>query len=191
VETLHPDDFVITEDGKPQTISVFEFQKLSGVPQGTKGVQSYYIAGYYTTNQMLDDQYRKVAVKLRNDSGYKVDYRAGYYSGRPGATGIGPAVRTEISKNFGPGFVSPILISKTDPQYSEQARKAKYSGSVILSVDVDASGEVIGTHLIRPLGMGLDEKAVEAVTQWKFRPGTKDGKPVPMQVQLEVNFRLL
>ena len=191
VENLHPEDFVVTEDGEPQTISVFEFQKLSGVPQGTEGVQSYYIAGYYTTNQMLDDQYRKLAVKLRNDSGYKVDYRAGYYSGRPGATGIGPAVRTEISKNFGPGFVSPVLISKTDPQYSEQARKAKYSGSVILSVDVDASGEVIGTHLIRPLGMGLDKKAVEAVTQWKFRPGTKDGKPVPMQVQLEVNFRLL
>jgi protein TonB len=91
----------------------------------------------------------------------------------------------------GGGVSAPKVLLKVDPEYSEDARKAKYQGTVLLSVVVDEHGIVRDIRVLRPLGLGLDQKAVEAVVQWKFRPGTKDGKPVAVQATIEVNFRLL
>jgi TonB family protein len=82
-------------------------------------------------------------------------------------------------------------IYRPEPQYSEEARKAKWQGAVLLSLVVDESGKPTGIKVVRPLGLGLDEKAIEAVQQWKFKPGTKDGKPVSVAAQIEVTFRLL
>ncbi len=62
---------------------------------------------------------------------------------------------------------------------------------MVLAIVVDETGKVTNVRVIRPLGMGLDEKAIEAVTKWRFRPGYKDGKPVPVMANVEVNFRLL
>jgi TonB family protein len=84
-----------------------------------------------------------------------------------------------------------VLVSKVEPEYSEEARKAKYSGEVLLSIVVDASGVPRDIHVIRPLGLGLDEKAIEAVMKWRFRPGLKGGRAVATQAQVIVNFRLL
>ncbi len=86
---------------------------------------------------------------------------------------------------------SPVLISKVEPEYSEEARKAKYSGTVLLSVVVDEHGVPQDIHVVRPLGLGLDEKAVEAVQRWRFRPGIRNGKPVRVRATIEVSFRLL
>jgi TonB family protein len=86
---------------------------------------------------------------------------------------------------------SPILISKVEPEYSEEARKAKYSGTVLLSVVVDEHGVPTEIHVVRPLGLGLDEKAIEAVQKWRFRPGVKNGRPVRVRATIEVSFRLL
>ena len=86
---------------------------------------------------------------------------------------------------------APTLISKTEPEYSEEARKAKYSGSVLLSIVVDANGLPRDIKVVRPLGLGLDEKAIEAVMKWRFRPGMKGGRAVAVQAQVEVTFRLL
>jgi periplasmic protein TonB len=83
------------------------------------------------------------------------------------------------------------VIRKNEAEYAEEARKAKWQGTSTLSVDVDASGRVTNVDVIRKLGLGLDEKAVEAVKQWQFKPGMKDGKPVAVQVQVDVSFRLL
>jgi TonB family protein len=58
-------------------------------------------------------------------------------------------------------------------------------------VVIDASGRAVNAEVVRSLGLGLDEKAMEAVKKWKFRPGYKDGKPVAVVAQIEVNFRLL
>ncbi len=83
----------------------------------------------------------------------------------------------------------PVLISKVEPEYSEEARKAKYSGTVLLSIVVDANGMPHNIHVVRPLGLGLDEKAIEAVMKWRFRPAHKGGQSVAVQAQVEVNFR--
>lgn len=91
----------------------------------------------------------------------------------------------------GGGVSPPQLVSKVEPEYSEEARKAKYQGTVLLYVQVDASGKAINMRVLHSLGLGLDEKAMEAVRKWKFKPGIKDGKPVTVEAQIEVNFRLL
>jgi len=91
----------------------------------------------------------------------------------------------------GGGVTAPIVLSKKDPEYSEEARKAKYQGTVLLSIYVDPSGQASNIKVVRSLGLGLDEKAIEAVKQWKFKPGYKDGKPVTVAATIEVNFRLL
>jgi TonB family protein len=91
----------------------------------------------------------------------------------------------------GGGVTAPIVLSKKDPEYSEEARKAKYQGVVLLSIEVTASGTASNIKVVRSLGLGLDEKAIDAVKQWKFKPGYKDGKPVTVAATIEVNFRLL
>lgn len=91
----------------------------------------------------------------------------------------------------GAGVSAPALLYKVEPEYSEEARKAKYQGVVVLTVIVDAAGRVTNPRVLRSLGLGLDEKAIEAVKKWKFRPGYKDGRPVPVSAEIEVSFRLL
>lgn len=84
----------------------------------------------------------------------------------------------------------PHVISMPDPPYSEQARKKKIQGVVVLSLTVGADGNTHDITVERGLGYGLDEKAVEAVSQWKFKPALKDGEPIERRINVEVNFRL-
>jgi TonB family protein len=92
---------------------------------------------------------------------------------------------------IGGGVSSPQLVYKVEPEYSEEARKAKFQGTVVLYVVVDEKGLPRDLKVVRPLGLGLDEKAIEAVTKWRFKPGYKDGRPVSVAATIEVNFRLL
>ncbi|MFN3322071.1 MAG: energy transducer TonB [Bryobacteraceae bacterium] len=92
---------------------------------------------------------------------------------------------------IGGGVSAPVPIYKVEPEYSEEARKAKFQGTVLLSIVVDEKGQTQNIKVLRPLGLGLDEKAIEAVTKWRFRPAYKDGKPVAVAANVEVNFRLL
>jgi TonB family protein len=85
----------------------------------------------------------------------------------------------------------PVVRKKVDAEFSDQARRAKYQGVCILALIVDAQGNPQNVHVIRALGMGLDEKAMEAVRKYKFKPAMKDGKtPVPVMITVEVDFRL-
>ena len=124
----------------------------------------------------------------------------GMGSGRGGGVGpgSGPGFGPGSGGNMGGGAYRigggvspPSILYKVEPEYSEEARKAKFQGTVLLFVVVDEKGLPRDIKIIRPLGLGLDQKAVEAVEKWKFSPGKKDGKPVAVQAQIEVNFRLL
>lgn len=92
---------------------------------------------------------------------------------------------------IGGGVSAPLLLYKVEPEYSEEARKAKFQGTVVLYVVVDEKGNPRELKVVRPLGLGLDEKAIEAVQKWRFKPGVKDGKAVSVAATIEVNFRLL
>jgi TonB family protein len=83
------------------------------------------------------------------------------------------------------------LVSRREPEYSEEARKAKWQGVVRLQIEVWPDGRAHEITVVQALGLGLDEKAIEAVSQWRFQPGRKDGKPVRTLATVEVNFRLL
>jgi TonB family protein len=88
------------------------------------------------------------------------------------------------------GISPPSLIFKVEPQYTEAARDAKLMGTVHLTVRIEKDGSPQNITVVEGLPMGLDEKAVEAIKQWKFKPGMKDGRPVRVLANIEVNFRL-
>jgi len=88
------------------------------------------------------------------------------------------------------GVTIPRAIKQTPPEYSDEARRKKLEGTVLLSLVVTANGDTADIKVTRALGSGLDEKALEAVSQWKFEPATKDGKPVAVKIAVEVSFHL-
>src|SRR5689334_5013546 len=115
----------------------------------------------------------------------------GVGSGR--GPGVGPGWGGGIgggAYRVGGGVSAPRALFAPDPEYSEEARKAKCQGTVVLWVVVGPDGRPHEIRIQRQLGMGLDEKAIEAVRQWKFEPAKKDGNPVAVQINVEVNFRL-
>jgi len=117
--------------------------------------------------------------------------------------GQGPGVGRDKGPGYGPGpggagpfsvgeggVTAPIAIYRPEPPYTEQARKAKLTGVVTLAIVVDAQGNPRDIRVTRSLGMGLDEKAVETVNTWKFKPAMRNGVPVPVSVLVEITFRL-
>lgn len=90
----------------------------------------------------------------------------------------------------GNGVTAPRPIYTPEPEFSEAARAASYKGTCVLSLVVGADGKVRDVRVVRKLGMHLDEKAVEAVRNWTFEPARKDGKAVPVQINVEVSFHL-
>jgi TonB family protein len=132
------------------------------------------------------------------------------FSGGPGSggsfgssegTGVGPGKGPGVGPGSNGGYggdtysvggevSAPIPIYSPEPAYSEEARKAKFSGIVMLWIVVDAQGMVRNVQIAKHLGMGLDEEAVKTVSTWKFKPALRHGVPVPVQVEVEVSFRL-
>jgi TonB family protein len=91
----------------------------------------------------------------------------------------------------GGGIAAPTLLLKTEPEYSEEARRAKLQGKVTVAIQVGTDGRTRRLKIIDALGSGLDQKAMEAIKRWRFSPAMKDGKPVTIEATVEVNFRLL
>ena len=131
---------------------------------------------------------------------------AGTGSGAGMGTGSGGGLGSGQGNGYGPGYggntgggvyqvgggiSKPILIHEEEAEFSDEARRAKYQGVCLISLIVDAQGNPQNIHVIRTLGMGLDEKAIEAVRKYKFKPALKDGKtPVPVIITVEVDFHL-
>lgn len=117
------------------------------------------------------------------------------YRYRPTTVDGQPAeVVTQVELRLGPPnpeeTTPPRLMRKIEPQYTEQARDAKLTGRMVLSVVIGADGKIHEAQVLQGLGMGLDEKALEAVKQWEFEPALKYGKPVDAKSTIEMNFRL-
>jgi protein TonB len=93
--------------------------------------------------------------------------------------------------HIGGGVSAPVPLNSVEAEFSDEARRAKYQGVCLISLIVDAQGNPQNPRVVRALGMGLDEKALEAVRKYKFKPAMKDGHvPVPVMITVEVNFRL-
>ncbi len=88
------------------------------------------------------------------------------------------------------GVSAPKPVYTPNPEYTKAARKAKLQGTVIVQTIVDTDGHTRDTTIVRGLDEGLNENAIKAVNQWTFQPAMKDGQPVPVQINVEVNFRL-
>ena len=107
--------------------------------------------------------------------------------------GLGPG----SGSNFGGGVMHiggsvrpPVLLSQVDPEFSEEARKAKFSGNVEVYLWIDENGNPTHVKVVRGVGMGLDERAVEAVRRYKFKPALQNGKPVKVDLYVDVNFQI-
>ena len=113
-------------------------------------------------------------------SGTGNGYGAGYGGGAGGGL-----------YRIGGGVSAPVPLNNVEAEFSAEARRAKYQGECLVGLIVDTQGNPQNIHIVRSLGMGLDEKAVEAVRKYKFRPAMKDGKtPVAVPMTVAVNFRL-
>ena len=106
--------------------------------------------------------------------------------------GAGPGDGGGIAYLPGKGGVTkPTVIHQEDPEFSDEARKAHFQGEVVVAIEVDPTGRVINPHVVKSLGLGLDEKALEAALKWTFHPGTLNGKPVTTRATISMTFHLL
>jgi periplasmic protein TonB len=114
--------------------------------------------------------------------------------GSGSGSGLGPGAGGNYGgggvKRVGGGVSAPVLTFQVDPEFSEEARKAKFMGIVTVNLIVDQQGKPQNVHVLRGVGMGLDEKAVAAVKQYKFKPAMEGGKPVTVEMNVEVNFQI-
>ena len=110
----------------------------------------------------------------------------------PASTDLGKDARSRDVFKVGGGVSAPRPIHQPLPKYSKEARKAKYQGVCVLWLVVGTDGKPRDNDIrvVRTLGFGLDEEAIKAVKKWTFEPARKDGQPVAVQVNVEVNFKL-
>lgn len=101
-----------------------------------------------------------------------------------------PALAQDKPYRVGDGVTAPKLIQQVEPKYTQEARDAEIQGTVRLSAVISKEGVPEDIKVVKGIDPGLDKNAVEALQQWKFEPGTKDGKPVRVIANIEVNFNL-
>jgi TonB family protein len=118
---------------------------------------------------------------------------AGIGTGAGGGVGTKPPASPspENVYKIGGGVSQPSILFKIEPEYSEEARKAKWQGTVGLSLVISQFGEPTNLKVTNSLGLGLDQQAIEAVQKWVFKPGRKDGQPVAVYANIQVTFKLL
>jgi protein TonB len=143
--------------------------------------------------KLADNTMPNLGVPNSNLKGFSMGNGNGTGLGSGSGAGIGPGSGGNIGGGVyqvGGSVRPPIAIYTPDPEFSEEARKAKFSGDVIVSLIVDANGNPKNVRVLRGVGMGLDEKAVAAVQQYKFKPALQNGKPVAVYLNVEVNFQI-
>jgi len=156
-------------------------------------------------NIVLPDNPMLPNIGMKNSANVRLDSNGSGGGGGMGS-GFGGGLGSGNGNGYGPGsggntggglyriggsVSAPVALNNVEAEFSDEARRAKYQGVCLISLIVDAQGNPQNPRVVRALGMGLDEKALEAVRKYKFRPAMKDGKtPVPVMITVEVNFRL-
>lgn len=143
--------------------------------------------------KIADNKAPDLGMPNSNLSGFSLGNGTGTGIGSGNGNGVGPGSGGNIGgglRHVGGSVRAPVLTYSVDAEFSEEARKAKFSGNVLVSLVIDEHGNPSHVRVERGVGMGLDEKAVEAVRQYKFRPATENGKPVPVEMNVEVNFQI-
>ncbi len=143
--------------------------------------------------KLADNKMPDLGVPNSNLKGFSMGNGNGTGIGSGDGAGIGPGSGGNIGGGVyqvGGSVRPPIAIYTPDPEFSEEARKAKFSGNVVVSLIVGADGRPRNVHVLRGVGMGLDEKAIEAVQQYKFKPAMQNGKAVAVYLNVEVNFQI-
>jgi TonB family protein len=168
-------EFAVRKDGKISRVKIVE-------SSGDRALDAAARDGIMTVSSFVpipSDLHLK-SLRLRFHFGYNQPS-----TDRPTCDRLGSGVYS-----VGGGVRAPHAVNAPDPEYSEEARKTKYQGMVMLRTTVSADGLPSDVCVTQALGSGLDEKAVAAVRVWKFEPATKDGVPVPVVINVEVTFHL-
>jgi protein TonB len=143
--------------------------------------------------KMADNSMPNIGMPNSPLNGVSMGNGTGTGIGSGNGSGIGPGSGGNIGGgvyHIGGAVRAPVLIYQVDPEFSEEARKAKFSGNVQVYLIVDEQGNPTHVRVVRGVGMGLDEKAVEAVRQYKFKPAMQNGKPVKVDLYIDVNFQI-
>lgn len=178
--TLHPGTHDKSVKDIAEMLAGFSCQIDIELPSGSINQQdvdaamhSVFLLAGESTADMMPIYWKSYVAKLENRPVQMPSSEVPVYYVKPGS-GISP----------------PRAKYSPDPDYSEAARKAKYQGIVVLYLIADQTGGVRDLQVVKPLGVGLDEEAVESVSKWKFEPAKKDGQPVAVVLNVEVQFRL-
>lgn len=170
--------------GKPEILS----QKIAplfgkAVERGGSSPSALSLELYGMTLQRLGDDGH--ATELLNRA---VVLRRGAVAAtaNPPLTNPPPAVL-----RVGAGVIPPKILSRIEPSYTDEARIMHHQGTILYKLVVGTDGLARDFRLVKGLGLGLDEAGVRSIQQWRFEPGTKNGQPVSVEAQIEVNFRLL
>jgi len=182
-------EFTILKDGTLDSRKVVE---TSGDPELDRtGLDAIAKSAPFMAIPEFDGEFLKLGCHFYLNPGRRIRPVSRIGPGA-GSADIADRVHTSaegsIRGNGGP--TKPRVIYAPEPEFSEQARKAGVQGTILLTVTVDADGDVADVKVVKGLGSGLDEKAIEAVRKWKFKPGTEDGTPVRSEVAVEVSFHL-
>jgi TonB family protein len=166
--------------------SVSNLEVLSGAPQLVKAALDAVRQWRYAPASMVFTTDVTVAFALV-EGGVSGGVTGGVKGGVTG--GISGGVTGGVY-TVGNGVSAPVPIYKTEPPYTKEAKAAKLEGTVVLQIIVGSDGSVNSVKVVKEIDKGLTENAVNTVKTWKFKPATKDGKPVPCKVSVEVNFKL-
>jgi protein TonB len=126
-----------------------------------------------------------VGTSMGNGNGTGIGSGNGNGVGPGSGGGMGGGVH-----RIGGGVSPPVVLYAPEPEFSEEARKAKVAGNVLVYLQVDTQGRPTNVKVLRGIGLGLDQKAMEAVRQYKFKPAMENGKPVVVEMNVEVNFQI-
>jgi len=147
-----------------------------GNPDFTKELDAIFAESLEALTPSLPEYWRSYALKHFSDHTTPV-------------TATKPPAGEKPAKIGGP-VKPPKVLQSVDPDFTDVARRLKYSGDVLVNLDVEKDGKPSHISIARPAGMGLDEQAIAAVARYKFAPAIKDGEPIVVELSIDVNFQI-